>query len=655
VEAEMAELPEASVQIDDEAGALAGGTDMLTVIACVPTSADVTARVFASTKALLAKHGYAAGIDYCSMHFEETKKPIIFVGLPIVTAGSIGSVDLHGNTGTSIASIAAGSAGVLDDADVVVRALSSGVVGTDQITIGVSMDGGRTEKRVRLGVALSYTVPYFGFVLSFTAGSLVEDDVVLLASSVGPRWDSAGLTAARTALAAQQKQARSWLVVGDLKTEDDASDLVGELNAYETANTRFVFARAQVRDRKRSAALSRVLARMSGAPTVTFAEVGATGDTITRSTGSFITDGFAVGDVITVTGSVSNNVTGPIASLTATVITLGTTDLAAEGPVSNVTIVASHGLTFAEVGVSADTITRNAGSWVTDGFAVGDRITIAGTASNNVSGAITALSATVLTLDTTDLAPEVIGSHVVTLTAAESDSDWVAAIDATFADIDEERRIDLGAGRATKKSPITGWRLRRPVQWAASLREYQHDVQIPTWRKADGKLPGWDLEDEDGTTVEHDERADGGLLAARFTCFRTYANGPAGAFIALSLTRASEASLLSRTHNMAVADIACSVAQAETENAIGQVLELNDDGTGTIASLQVLEERVNSALAMALLQRKAEGVRASGATWAASRTDILNVPAAELNGTLDLELNGTLEKITTRVRVQTAG
>jgi hypothetical protein len=354
---------------------------------------------------------------------------------------------------------------------------------------------------------------------------------------------------------------------------------------------------------------------------------------------------------------VSNNVTGPIAALSATVITLWHDGPRGRGPgVELLGYVGSHGLTFAEVGGTGDTITRSGGSWLADGFAVGDVVTITGTASNNVTGPIAALTATVLTFDTTDLAAEVIGSGaVVTITAGEEDADWVAAMDHDFGSIDSEHRIDLGAGRGRKLSPITGWRFRRPVMWAASIREYQHDVQIPVWRKADGPCSGWTLDDAEGNVDEHDERTDGGLLAARFTCFRSYANGPRGAFIALSLTRAVEGSLLSRTHNMAVANIASSVCQSETENAIGQVLELNSDGTGTEASLVVLEERVNSALAIALLQRKLEGPRASGAKWKASRSDVLNVPEAELTGTLDLLLNGTLEKISTRVRVQTAG
>ena len=53
---------------------------------------------------------------------------------------------------------------------------------------------------------------------------------------------------------------------------------------------------------------------------MTFAEVGATGDTITRATGSFITDGFVAGDTIRVTGSSSNNVTG-VPTTTAMTVT----------------------------------------------------------------------------------------------------------------------------------------------------------------------------------------------------------------------------------------------------------------------------------------------------------------------------------------------
>jgi len=256
---------------------------------------------------------------------------------------------------------------------------------------------------------------------------------------------------------------------------------------------------------------------------------------------------------------------------------------------------------------------------------------------------------------TGSFAAEVIGTHGVTITAGETKAQWIANIDSAFAAVDAQKRIDLAAGRLRKLSPITQYLMRRPVSWAASIREYQHDVQIPCWRKADGPLDGWSLDDADGNLYEFDERIDAGALAAPFTCARSWANGPVGAFIALSLTRATEASLLSRTHNMAVANVAQTVAQTEAENAIGQVLQLNSDGTATTESLNKIKERVNSALQNNLLQDTGEGPRASSATWTPAADDVLNVPGALLNAVLELNLNGTLEKIATTVRIQSGG
>ncbi len=76
--------------------------------------------------------------------------------------------------------------------------------------------------------------------------------------------------------------------------------------------------------------------------TVTFAEVGGTGDTITANDGTnFANLGVTSSTAITVTGSVSNNVTGTPASVSGGVITMNATDLANEGPVA-VTITFEH-------------------------------------------------------------------------------------------------------------------------------------------------------------------------------------------------------------------------------------------------------------------------------------------------------------------------
>ncbi len=177
-------------------------------------------------------------------------------------------------------------------------------------------------------------------------------------------------------------------------------------------------------------------------------------------------------------------------------------------------------------------------------------------------------------------------------------------------------------------------------------------MHIPTFRKSDLPLDGWSLDDADGNLFEYDERIDGGGLAGGFTVMKTWSNGPVGAFLALSLTRAGEGEILSRTQNMAVANVACTVNQQVTEDAIGQVLRLNSDGTATADSLQQIQEQVNSALGRALLQDLfGEGPRASNAFWEPATDDILNVVGATLNGTLTLTLNGTIEHIDTKVAV----
>lgn len=567
----MAELPNASVTIDDEAGAFGGGTGYIVVMGCAASNADGVPRVFSSTRSLLDNHDYTPAVSYCASHFSETGLPVIFVPMPIATAGVVGSEDDTGVMGTSVVTATAGVSGALEQVDGRVEVVDGGTIGTDQIVLSLSLNGGRTESTVRLGTANSYVIPYIGVTLAFAAGRVDAGDVFTFRTTA-PMWDSAGLAAAKTALASQLKLARTWLVVGDLPNSTFAGYVTTQANAYETADDRFVFARCSVKDRLPLPKKSKV-----GGETLTFNTVG---DTITRSAGSWLDDGLAVGDVVSIDGTVSNDgASFPITTLTATVLTTST-----------------------------------------------------------------------------NLVNETIDSEDVDIVKVQTKATWMSALDTAFASVDSQRRIDLAAGRAWKQDPITGALLRRPASWAASLREYSHDVHIPTFRKSDGPLDGWSLEDEDGNiTDEFDERTDGGGLAGRFTCFRTYSNGPRGAFLALDLTRASDGSLLSRAHNMAVVNVACTVCQAETEHAIGQVLELADDGKATPAARQKIESRVNSALQRALLQAGSEGARASYAKWSASASDVLNVPGAEMTGTLELRLNGTLERITTRVLVQTNG
>jgi len=455
-------------------------------------------------------------------------------------------------------------------------------------------------------------------------------------------WGSTAIATAEAALVGQQQLSRSWLVCGDVPTSTFANYILTQANAYASASERFVYARASIYDRTPLGANAQVQVKKSDSSVITF-----TSTTATRASGSWISDGFAVGDMVTFAGTISNNVTEAITVLTATVLTVAS-GFASEVAPSSATAVASEEITFA-----ASTITRTTGSWINDGFAVGDTVTVAGSVSNNgaEAGPITALTATVMTFASGLTAEGPKPMAGITVTQTLTMGAWMSAADIAFATIDASPRISLSAGRAVVQSPITGWILRRPAAWAASCREYTHDVQVPTFRKADGPLDGFSITNANGVVVEFDERVNGGGLAGRFTVLRSWANGPLGAFVALDLTRDTDNAFLSRTQSIAVADVACTTVQASTELAIGQVLELNADGTGTTASLGQIAERVNDDLQIALLQQFAEGPRASSAVWTPSATDVLSVPGSTLHGVLALELNGVLEQIATQVQV----
>ncbi len=187
-----------------------------------------------------------------------------------------------------------------------------------------------------------------------------------------------------------------------------------------------------------------------------------------------------------------------------------------------------------------------------------------------------------LTLSKADVAAETIGSYAVTVTAGQTKAVWMADLEDEYEPIDDAPRISLGVGRARVLSSYSGWFMRRPAQWLVSAREYQHDIHIAPWRKDDGGLNA-SLEDADGNPVEWDDRVDGkAASAARFTSLRTWSNGPAQTFVALSLTRASDSSKLVHTAKANVANLACALVQLNTENAaIGVDLVLNEDGTAT--------------------------------------------------------------------------
>lgn len=653
------DLPSASTRVSETAAALARGLDVCCLIFPCAQSADIRARVFGSADAMASQHGYCEGVEYVSMHVERTGKSVLALGLPISVEGAVSREDISGNTNTSTSTVTAEAGGIMAEHDGIWRVLKGGVVGTDQLQLELSLDGGFKFKAIRLGTDNSYTEPDFNFTTTFGAGSLTAGQTIHTWHGSAPLSSTADWITARQRLAEKLQFFRTMLVIGDLQSHTEAAALLTQVDAYETEDERFIFARASLADRLPQAAMSRLRVRMSGAPTLSWAEVGVTGDTITRSAGSWITDGFAVNDLITITGAVNgqNNLAAArIVTLSATVITLDTDDVIAEVATANCVVTATPRLVFADLGATGSA-TRSRGSFLTDGFRVGDLVTITGSVSNNWGPVlVTVVTALALTFSKADVAAETIGSYSVTLTAGQTKAAWMADLEDEYETIDDAPRISLGVGRARVMSSYSGWFMRRPAQWFVSAREYAHDIHIAPWRKDDGHLNA-SLEDANGNLVEWDDRVDGkAASAARFTSLRTWSNGPAGVFVALSLTRASDSSKLVHTAKEAVANLACSLVQLNTENAaIGVDLVLNADGTATQDSLNTIANKVNAVLKNELLTNKlGEGQRASFAKFTPTPTDVYNVPEPTMTTVTRLDLNGTIVKVKNQVNISAA-
>lgn len=133
--------------------------------------------------------------------------------------------------------------------------------------------------------------------------------------------------------------------------------------------------------------------------------------TITRSSGSWITDGFAVGMVPSVFERYTGLNTGTlsaITTLTATVMTMSGATLVNETRTSDCKVYAtsttvgvasptSEARTALTLTFNGSTITRSAGSWLTDGAYIGQSLIVAGTALNNGDySRVTSVNATVL-------------------------------------------------------------------------------------------------------------------------------------------------------------------------------------------------------------------------------------------------------------------
>ena len=152
---------------------------------------------------------------------------------------------------------------------------------------------------------------------------------------------------------------------------------------------------------------------------IAFVDGGGSDDTITSVAEAF--GAFAIGDVITISGSASNNKIVTLTGASVGTLTVPTGTLTAEDAGEEVTIetkligyekVTGEDIAFVDGGEgSADSITsETAGAF--NCFAIGDIITISGSADNNITTTVVTIAGETITIATALLTGELTGETV---------------------------------------------------------------------------------------------------------------------------------------------------------------------------------------------------------------------------------------------------
>lgn len=324
----MAQAPAANVGLSETGGAVSTGSQTLILCHPAPNGGPLYApRLYTSVAGHQSDFGVCEGDDFVGQYIDATGQSIVCVGMTPI-AGTVGAMVTSTVTGNAVASVAGTPT---DKAALQVLIGTGGALGTAGIVFQVSVDGGETYgPSIRLGANLTYSPPNSGLTITFGTSAATYNAGDLFSCPVhAPTYDTTGIAAVEACLAAAQYKARCVLFIGD-------ANATTAQNLSDTANDYFT---AKKRDTRFFGCLRAILdpALKTGAATLTFA---ASGETITRSTGSFITDGFAVGMSVTVSNSTSNNavVNQVITALSATVMTLAGATLVNESGSSSVVL-----------------------------------------------------------------------------------------------------------------------------------------------------------------------------------------------------------------------------------------------------------------------------------------------------------------------------
>lgn len=658
-----AQLPSASSRVVRTGTGVATGLNLATIWGCCSLNADMVPRLWFDSGALEDFHGPGQLLDHVSTFIAITGLPVLVVPLPINAEGII-RTQLQSGTGTSAATMATDTDGSLERVDGLQRVARGGTVGVDQIQMEYSLDGGNRWTLYRLGTATSYTIPRTGQIVNFSAGTLVTGEEILAWTSSAPEPADADIATARVNLAAQNEQSRAWFLVRELIKEQDVAAYAAAVAAYDTTDERPLQAYAGIRrayDRSGyKAQMSQIRNRMQGEPEITFTNATSL---IERDAGDFGADGFEDGDWVSVAGAPLNSGPKLVGTVAALSLTISSPALVDEGPIENVTIYAAPGLTFSD---ASDTLVRNRGSWLDDGFAVGDVITIAGsggvTPANAGEYTIIGVTASTITVAADSFVDEERSSWGISITVSVSYPVDVAAMDAAFSTVTNQYKLELFYGQLWRQSPAVQMRLRYSTALADMARSFLRDLSETTYEKGYGSLAGdegWGMIDTDGQPFEYDERVHRAALPAGFSCARTWASDSASIpYIARTLTRAGGSDALTQAEKARPTNLGRIIVQRQTENLTGAVfVKQPPDDLGrqflTADALGTVEAKVNKELARQMLgkTRSNVGPRVSRVSWVASRDDDFAVQNPRLTGKLTVDTLGVIITVDTTVEV----
>lgn len=283
------------------------------LVGCAESGPAATPRPYGNAATVRTTFGECTMTRIAEGHFTDdaNRRPLLMSRAATTTAGVL-HLDLAGVVGGSSVATADGTVKPLAEYETIrVLALIGGTVGVPGIVLRLSLDNYQTYIDVNLGVATSVTFPLGGIKINFATGTLNANDEVR-GWSEAPRWSTAQLEAAAADAIATTEYRFSLLCIAEHLLPADGSVVSGILNDLAADG---IFAHAICTKRRRYH--DSVVASFTG----TFDDDP---DTLTRATGSFITDGFKVGMSVTITGAVNSGNNGTftrVASVTATVLT----------------------------------------------------------------------------------------------------------------------------------------------------------------------------------------------------------------------------------------------------------------------------------------------------------------------------------------------